>query len=96
MKVAVMGAGGIGAYAGGRLASAGADVAFIARGAQLAALHETGLTIRSPRGDAHLARVLATSDPPTSVADLVILSVKLWDTEGPPRRCCQWLVPKPS
>lgn len=83
MKVAVMGAGGIGAYTGGRLAAAGGDVTFIARGAQLAALRETGLTIRSPRGDAHLARVSATSDATdVGIADLVIFSVKLWDTEA--------------
>ena len=83
MKVAIMGAGGIGAYTGGRLAAAGGDVTFIARGAQLAALREAGLIIRSPRGDAHLARVLATSDPAdVGIADLVIFSVKLWDTEA--------------
>jgi 2-dehydropantoate 2-reductase len=77
-----MGSGGIGAYTGGRLAAAGADVAFIARGAQLAAFRETGLTIRSPRGDAHLPRVSATSDPAdVGIADIVIFSVKLWDTE---------------
>jgi 2-dehydropantoate 2-reductase len=82
MKVAIMGSGGIGAYTGGRLAAAGADVAFIARGAQLAAFRETGLTIRSPRGDAHLPRVSATSDPAdVGIADIVIFSVKLWDTE---------------
>ena len=83
MKVAIMGSGGIGAYTGGRLAAAGMDVAFIARGAQLAALRDTGLTIKSPRGDVHLPRVSATSDPAeVGIADLVIFSVKLWDTEA--------------
>lgn len=82
MKVAVMGAGGIGAYTGGRLAAAGEDVAFIARGAQLAALREKGLIIHSPRGDVHLARPVATSDPAeVGPVDLVIFTVKLWDTD---------------
>ncbi|RYE08187.1 MAG: 2-dehydropantoate 2-reductase [Hyphomicrobiales bacterium] len=83
MKIAIMGAGGIGAYTGGRLAAAGQEVAFIARGAHLAALRETGLTIRSGRGDVHLPHVTATADPASiGVVDLVIFSVKLWDTES--------------
>jgi 2-dehydropantoate 2-reductase len=82
MKVAIMGAGGIGAYTGARLAAAGIDVAFIARGAQLAALRETGLTIRSPKGDMHLKRPFATSNPAeVGPVDFIVFTVKLWDTE---------------
>jgi 2-dehydropantoate 2-reductase len=51
MRIAVMGAGGIGGYVGGRLAEAGAEVTFIARGAHLEALQTNGLTIQSPEGD---------------------------------------------
>ena len=51
MKIAVMGAGAIGGYFGGRLALAGFDVSFIARGAHLAAIRENGLKVLSPLGD---------------------------------------------
>jgi len=51
MKIAVMGAGAIGGYFGGRLAQAGFDVSFIARGAHLAAIRENGLKVLSPLGD---------------------------------------------
>jgi 2-dehydropantoate 2-reductase len=79
-----MGAGGVGALIGGRLAIAGADVMFIARGAHLAALREHGLTIESAElGDTHLREVTATDDPARiGVTDFVILAVKLWDTEA--------------
>ena len=53
MKIAVLGAGAIGAYVGAALARGGADVSLIARGAQLAALRERGVTAISPRGDFH-------------------------------------------
>ena len=82
MKIAIVGAGGIGGYVGGRLAAAGVDVAFVARGAQLAAFRERGLTIRSQRGDAHLSRVRATDkSEEIGPVDLVVFAVKLWDTE---------------
>ncbi len=82
MRVAIMGAGGIGGYFGGRLAEGGVDVAFIARGAHLAALRTDGLRIKSKLGDLHLPKVLATEDPRTlGRVDLVLLGVKLWDTE---------------
>ncbi len=60
---AVMGAGAIGAYFGGRLAAGGSNVAFIARGDHLAAMRATGLTIHSPLGDVTLDPVTATDDP---------------------------------
>jgi len=82
MKIAMIGAGGVGGFFGGRLANAGFDVTFIARGKHLEALRREGLTIENePQGDIHVARVKAT-DRPSDVGpvDLVILSVKLWDT----------------
>ena len=82
MKIAMMGAGGVGGFFGGRLANAGCDVTFIARGRHLEALRRDGLTIENePQGDIHVAQVKAT-DRPSDVGpvDLVILSVKLWDT----------------
>jgi 2-dehydropantoate 2-reductase len=83
MKFAIMGAGGLGAYFGARLVQAGHEVAFIARGAHLAAMRENGLRVISELGDAHLAPIVATEDPMTvGQVDHVILTVKLWDTEA--------------
>ena len=56
MRIAVMAAGGVGGYFGARLAQAGHDVAFIARGRHLAAIRERGLTVRSGSGDIHLSK----------------------------------------
>ena len=82
MRIAVMGTGGVGGYFGARLAAGGHDVAFVARGAQLKALRDNGLRVRSPLGDLHLPTVAAT-DEPTELdpVDLVLFGVKLWDTE---------------
>ena len=75
-----MGAGGVGGYFGGRLATAGTDVAFVARGAHLAALRERGLTVRVPEG-VSTVQVTATDDPTTiGSVDVVLLSVKAHDT----------------
>lgn len=84
MKIAMMGSGGVGGFFGGRLANAGHDVTFIARGAHLAALRQQGLTIENePQGNLHVSGVRATDDPASiGPVDLVILSVKLWDTES--------------
>jgi 2-dehydropantoate 2-reductase len=82
MRVAVMAAGAVGGYFGARLAAAGHEVAFIARGAHLAAIRERGLKIESVRGDLHLKDVQATSDPAdVGAVDIVLFAVKLWDTE---------------
>jgi 2-dehydropantoate 2-reductase len=83
MKIVMMGSGGVGGFFGGRLASAGEDVSFVARGAHLEALRRDGLTIENePQGNIHVAGVRASENPDElGPADLVILSVKLWDTE---------------
>jgi 2-dehydropantoate 2-reductase len=82
MRIIIMGAGGLGGYFGARLAAAGNDVAFVARGAHLAAIREHGLRVQSARGDLHLRDVVATDEPSTlAPADVVIIGVKLWDTE---------------
>jgi 2-dehydropantoate 2-reductase len=82
MRIAIMGSGGVGGYFGARLAQAGCDVAFIARGAHLAALREIGLVVESKLGNVSISNVAATDDPATlGPVDLVIISVKLWDTE---------------
>jgi 2-dehydropantoate 2-reductase len=87
MKIAMMGSGGVGGFFGGRLASAGYDVSFIARGAHLEAMRRDGLAIENePQGNIHIPAVHVTDDPATlGQVDLVILSVKLWDTEAAAR-----------
>jgi 2-dehydropantoate 2-reductase len=83
MKIAVIGAGGVGATFGAALAKAGADVWFLARGAHLAAMHDEGLRVLSPRGDTHLAPTQASDDPAAiGHADVVLFCVKLWDVES--------------
>ncbi|AHG92332.1 2-dehydropantoate 2-reductase (plasmid) [Gemmatirosa kalamazoonensis] len=79
MRFAVVGVGGIGGYFGGRLALAGEDVAFVARGAHLAALRERGLAVESVRGDFALPSVMATDDPvAVGPVDVVLVGVKTW------------------
>ena len=79
MHITVFGAGGVGGFYGARLQSAGHDVAFVARGSQLAALKERGLEIVSPTGNLSLGTVHAT-DAPREIgeSDLVIVAVKSW------------------
>lgn len=76
MKVAVLGAGAIGAYVGAALHRAGADVHLIARGPHLAAMRQYGVRVRSPRGD-FTAHPRATDDPAeVGPADYVFLGLK--------------------
>jgi 2-dehydropantoate 2-reductase len=83
MRIAVMGTGGVGGYFGGRLAAAGEDVSFIARGAHLAAIRKHGLRITSALGDATIAPAQASEDPAAiGPVDTVIFTVKLYDTEA--------------
>ena len=82
MRIAVMAAGGVGGYFGARLAAAGHDVVFFARGAHLDAIRKNGLRVESPLGSLHLPEVTATDDPAgIAPVDLVLFAVKLWDTE---------------
>jgi 2-dehydropantoate 2-reductase len=86
MRIAIVGSGGVGGYFGGRLAAAGSDVTFIARGAHLEALRTTGLHLESPKGQLHLTRVRATDDPASvGTVDVVLFAVKLYDTEAATR-----------
>ncbi|RYY96584.1 MAG: 2-dehydropantoate 2-reductase [Comamonadaceae bacterium] len=82
MRIAIMGSGGLGGYFGARLAQGGADVHFIARGQHLEAMRSQGLRVEGP--DAiHVRGVQATDRPAdVGVVDLVMLCVKLWDTEA--------------
>ena len=83
MRIAVIGAGGIGGIYGAALAQAGADVTFVARGAHLAAMRENGLRIEGDRGETHIQPAQATADiAGIGVVDYVLLCVKLWDVES--------------
>jgi 2-dehydropantoate 2-reductase len=82
MRIAVIGAGGVGGYFGGLLARAGHDVSFLARGEHLRALRERGLRVRSVHGDFELSSVRATDKAEElGEADLILFTVKTYDTE---------------
>ena len=87
MRIAVMGSGGVGGFYGGRLAHTGCDVTFVARGAHLEALRSRGLTIENAEhSDIHVPRVQVTEEPGSiGIVDLVLIAVKLWDTEAAAR-----------
>lgn len=79
MRVAIFGTGGVGGYFGGRLARAGEDVAFIARGEHLRAMQTHGLRVASINGDFAITPVWATDDPAQiGVVDVVLVCVKAW------------------
>ena len=83
MKFAIFGTGGMGAYFGGRLARAGHDVTFIARGNTLAALRAHGLRLESPTGNFTLNPVNATDDTAQiGPVNCVLYCVKLYDVNG--------------
>ncbi len=79
MRIAMIGAGGTGGYFGARLARAGEDVVFIARGEHLRAIRENGLRVESVDGDFVVDPAQATDDPAKAgVADVVFVCVKAW------------------
>ncbi len=87
MRIAIVGAGGIGGGYGAALATAGADVTFIARGAHLAAMKSKGLRVEGGRGETHVMPTQATDDPGTvGQVDIVLFCVKLWDVESAGRQ----------
>ncbi len=82
MKIAVIGSGGVGGYFGGRLAAAGIDVTFVARGAHLDAMRNNGLKVFSALGDLDLKKVQCTDDTKSiGPVDIVMIAVKLWSTD---------------
>ena len=94
MKIAVFGAGGVGGYVGLRLQAAGEDVAYLARGAHLAALRRDGLRLESTEGNVYLPKVNASDDPGDfGPVDVVLFAVKLWDVEAAARTLGPLLAP---
>lgn len=82
MRIAVLGAGGVGGYFGGRLARAGADVHLIARGDHLRALREHGLRVHSVRGDFEVSLPATDATVEIGPCDVVLFCVKSYDTEA--------------
>lgn len=82
MKIAVIGAGGVGGYFGGLLARAGHDVAVVARGPHLTAIRERGLQVHGVDSDFTVA--VAASDEPADLGphQVVLFCVKSFDTEA--------------
>jgi 2-dehydropantoate 2-reductase len=80
MRFAIFGAGGVGGYFGGKLAQAGEDVTFIARGEHLKAMSEHGLRVDSVLGDFVIHPINATDDPSqVEAVDVVLLATKAWN-----------------
>ncbi len=87
MHIAVMAAGALGSYFGARMAAAGHNVFFVARGANLEAIRMSGLKVESELGDVYLPSPNVTDDPSRiGPVDIVLFAVKLWDTEQAARR----------
>lgn len=88
MRFAIFGAGGVGGYFGAKLAKAGNEVHFIARGAHLDAIRKNGLKVLSAAGDVTVKPALATADPATiGPVDCVLNCVKLWDLDKSAADC---------
>lgn len=87
MKFAIVGAGGVGGLMGARLGQAGHQVSYLARGANLQALREKGLHLRTPAGEFDTGPLTASDDPAAlGVADVVLITTKLYDLESVARR----------
>ena len=87
MRLAIFGSGGVGGYFGARLAAAGHDVHFIARGAHLAAMRSHGLRVESALGNVHVPQPQAHADPAEiGAVDVVLFAVKLADVASAAER----------
>ena len=100
MRIAVVGSGAVGGYFGGRLAEAGEEVVFLARGAQLEALRQRGLRVSSSQGDFTIHPAQVVEDPrEAGLVDAVLLGVKAWQvpdvaaTLAPMLRPASFVVP---
>ena len=79
MRIAIFGAGGVGGYFGARLARAGEDVVFVARGAHLDAIRRAGLKVVTDSGEILVHPARATDDPAeVGLVDAVLVCVKAW------------------
>jgi 2-dehydropantoate 2-reductase len=74
MRIAIMGAGAVGAYFGAKLAAAGHDLAFVARGEHLEALRRRGLRIDSADGKLHVTNRCLRTTPLTPASSILCFS----------------------
>lgn len=82
MKIAIIGTGGVGGYFGGRLACAGNDVTFIARGEHADAIRKNGLIVKSINGDFVVKPAKVSSNiGEVEAPDLIILGIKAWQVK---------------
>ena len=82
MRIAVIGTGAVGGYFGAKLAAAGHELVFIARGRHLDALRRDGLRIVSSSGNLLVRDAVFTASPKgVNDIDLVLFCVKSYDTE---------------
>src|SRR5262245_9904781 len=81
MRIAVIGAGAVGGYFGAKLAAAGLDVSFIARGEHLRSMQQNGLKIKSIQGDLEIHSRFTENPADVGPVDLILFSVKSQDTE---------------
>lgn len=94
MRIAVYGTGGAGGHFGARLAEAGEEVVFIARGAHLEAIRAEGLRVELPEREIRVHPAVATDDPAEAgPVDVVLLGVKTWQVEEAARRMGPMLGP---
>ena len=97
MRIAIVGTGGVGGYFGARLKAAGESVAFLARGAHLAAMRRDGLKLTSALGDMHIHPVEATEDARAiGPVDVAVVAVKLYDTATAAEACRALVGPNTS
>ncbi len=99
MRILILGAGAIGGYVGGWLASVGADVTFLLRGGRLAHVREHGLKLESTHGNLDLPVQTVSAEQLKPEHDLLVVACKAYDLEPrwtPPRRgsrrtarCCR-------
>lgn len=95
MKIAVMGAGGIGAYLGALLAKSGQDVTLICRGAHLAAIRGNGLRVKTSSGEFTVEDIRATDDPATvGAVDVILQCTKLYDLAATSRQMLPMVGPR--
>ena len=95
MRVAVVGAGGVGGGFGAALAKAGADVTFIARGAHLAAMKSEGFRVEAAEATPMFCRPTPPTTPPHGHCRYVLLCAKLWDVESAGPGSSRWSAPGP-
>jgi 2-dehydropantoate 2-reductase len=86
MKIAIIGAGGVGGFFGAKLFASGQDVRFVARGIHLDAVQRTGLTVQSPDGNLHVPADRFTGDASSlGNVDVILFCVKTYDTAAAAR-----------